>query len=244
MAEWFEDWFNTGEYLDVYQHRNETDALHLVKLILNYTELKPHDSVLDLACGAGRHSILFAKMGFKVTGVDLSGNLLSVAKQNSLQLGLNINFIQADLRKFLTKCKFNLAVNLFTSFGYFKTDEENFLIFNNSFNSLKEDGYFAFDYFNKNYLINHLVKSSVEENDGKKIIQQREIVNGRVEKKITILKEGKQYEFFESVKLYNKKEIISELEKVGFKIKQVFGNFDGQIFDSEISPRLIIIAQR
>ena len=83
MSEWFEVWFNTDEYLDVYQHRNEADANALVQLILKNVNLDRNASVLDLACGAGRHSILFAKRGFKVTAVDLSDNLLRVAKKSA-----------------------------------------------------------------------------------------------------------------------------------------------------------------
>jgi len=70
MTEWFEDWFNTEEYLNVYRHRNEEDAKNLFDLIIKNVLLEKGSKVLDLACGAGRHSILFAKNNFDVTAVD------------------------------------------------------------------------------------------------------------------------------------------------------------------------------
>ena len=98
MADWFEDWFNSEEYLFVYRHRNEEDAQKLFNLIINNTLLEKNSKVLDLACGAGRHSILFAKNKFVVTGIDISENLLCTAQRNAAELGLKINFIKADLR--------------------------------------------------------------------------------------------------------------------------------------------------
>src|ERR1035437_1363723 len=98
MTEWFEDWFNSKEYLDVYQHRNESDARKLFELIIANIQIPVKGKVMDLACGPGRHSILFARKGFNVTGVDLSDNLLRVAELAAKKEKLDIKFIKADLR--------------------------------------------------------------------------------------------------------------------------------------------------
>ena len=127
-SDWFKDWFNTSEYLNVYKHRNEEDAEFHIQLILDNVPLDPEAEILDMACGAGRHSIILARKKFNVTGVDLSENLLSVAKQTAENENLKINFIQSDIRSFKTQKKFDLVLNLFTSFGYFETDEESRLL--------------------------------------------------------------------------------------------------------------------
>ncbi|MBK7629715.1 MAG: hypothetical protein IPJ23_03180 [Ignavibacteriales bacterium] len=54
-SEWFKDWFNTPEYVNVYQHRNERDAEEHLKLILNNIEIPSAAKIIDMACGAGRH---------------------------------------------------------------------------------------------------------------------------------------------------------------------------------------------
>lgn len=59
MAKWFEEWFNFEECLSVYSHGNEGDAVELFWLIIKNTFLNKGSKVLDLACGAGRNSILF-----------------------------------------------------------------------------------------------------------------------------------------------------------------------------------------
>ena len=82
--EWFEHWFNSKEYLNVYKHRDDKDAEELVNLVLNNISLSNDSQLLDLAAGSGRHDILFAKRGFNVTAVDLSENLLSLAEENAI----------------------------------------------------------------------------------------------------------------------------------------------------------------
>ena len=101
MTEWFEEWFNTEDYLNVYQHRNDEDAERLVNLILANTILDHNAEVIDLACGNGRHSIHFAECGYNVKAVDLSENLLCVARKSAESLGLKIKFVNCFFLKTL-----------------------------------------------------------------------------------------------------------------------------------------------
>ena len=244
MKEWFEDWFNTEEYRNVYKHRNENDAKELVELILENTDIPRDGKVLDLACGPGRHSILFAQKGYKVSAVDLSKNLLKVALDSAVKSNVKVNFIEADLRNLCIKPKFDLVVNLFTSFGYFEDDKENFKLFGRAFYFLNDNGYFVLDFFNKDYLQKNIVAKSEGYIDRSRIIQERKIEGERVIKKITILNNGNEKHFMESVRMYSKDELITEIEKRGFKVEKVFGGVRGRTFDLETSQRIIIIARK
>ena len=104
-SEWFKDWFNTQEYLNVYQHHNENDAEKHIKLIFDNVKVFPGFNVLDMACGAGRHAILLAKKGLSITAVDLSENLLSIAKQTAEKENLNIHFVHSDIRNYKSATK-------------------------------------------------------------------------------------------------------------------------------------------
>ncbi len=94
---WYKDWFDSENYLRVYSHRNQEEAERLVELIAKNSNLKANSSVLDMACGAGRHALTFAKLGFKVTAVDLSQRLISEAKKNANQEGVELDFILSDI---------------------------------------------------------------------------------------------------------------------------------------------------
>ncbi len=244
MDEWYKDWFNTEEYLNVYRHRNDEDAKRLVNLVLSKVKLPENSGVLDLACGAGRHSILFAENRFKVTAVDLSENLLEVAKKSAEKAGVHVNFVRCDIRYFSISAKFSLVVNLFTSFGYFEEDEENFRVFKVAYEHLQAGGYFVLDFFNKCYIEKNLVPESVNVYNGEKIIQRRSVEGSRIKKKIFIMKNGNEKHYHESVRMYCKDELISAIERHGFEIKSLFGDFDGNYFDHEKSKRIIIIARK
>ena len=241
---WYKDWFNSEYYLRVYKHRDESEAERLVLLIEKSVNLESQSSVLDMACGAGRHAIAFAKKGYKVTAVDLSQRLLEEAKKNAIDAGVNINFVLSDILNFQTAKKFDLAVNLFTSIGYFETDEENYDVIEKANSLLKEDKYFVLDYFNKDFLLNNLIPTSIISENGLKITQNRSIEGNRVVKKIIIENDGSLQEFYESVRLYSFEETKSIVERAGFKIIKEVGDFYGNTFKKETSPRLILIAKK
>ncbi len=241
---WYEDWFNSKEYLTVYRHRNEAEAKQLVDLILKNVQIPAGSDVLDMACGAGRHAILFAKKGFDVTAVDLSQALLSIAKERAERFNLNIQFVNSDLRKFSINKKFALVNNLFTSFGYFEEDEENFKILKIAFEHLKNGGYFVIDYLNRYEVEKNLVPRSITELPDGSILQERRINSNRVEKKITINNNGSEKSFTESVRMYSEDELKNAVKKTGFNIEKVFGDFEGNNFNLQTSPRIIIIARK
>ena len=243
-SEWFKDWFETQEYQNVYQHRNERDAEDLVTLILNNVILNNSAKVLDMASGAGRHSILFAKKGFDVTAVDLSKNMLSVARSKAQSENLNINFVHADLRYFAYTVKFDLIVNLFTSFGYFESDLENFQILESAYEHLNEKGFFILDFFNKHFIENNLVPETIDKIGSGEIIQQRKIEGQRLNKDIVIKNNGHSKKFRESVRMYDPEELSRELTRIGFAIEKTFGDFHGSKFDKNYSKRIILFARK
>jgi len=239
---WYEEWFNTKEYLEVYKNRDDVEAENLAELILSNIVIEDNAKLLDMAAGAGRHAINFAQRGFNVTAVDLSKNLLQVAKQNASAYDFQIDFVHSDIRKFEPNNKFNLVLSLFTSIGYFDNDEENFELLRKAYHFLKPGGYFVLDYFNRDYLEKNLVPSSVETINGAEINQYRSIREKRVIKEIEIRKNGATKKYIESVRMFSFDELQIELENTGFKINSTFGDLDGKPFVLETSPRVIIIA--
>lgn len=243
-SDWFKEWFNTSEYLDVYKHRNENEAEDHIEFILKNVSVKPGAKILDMACGTGRHAIILARNKYDVTAVDLSEKLLSVAKQSAEEEHLSIKFIHSDIRDFNPDEKFDLVLNLFTSFGYFETDEENFSVLEKAYNLLNDGGNFILDYFNTEFLINNLIAYSDETIEDERIIQERKIENNRVVKKINIIKNGIAREFYESVKMYPYNELTKKLRNIGFDIYKTYGDFNNNTFDPLNSTRLIFICKK
>ena len=244
MKEWYKDWFSSELYLSVYSHRNDEEAEQLCQLILSSTNVKPGEKVLDAACGAGRHSNYFSSLGFDVVGFDLSKTLLNVAVNSARGKKLPANFFCSDIRNVSLKSKFRLIVNLFTSFGYFETDEENFSFIKRAYSFLENGGFYVLDYLNEKTLRENLVPQSEKSINGGKIVERRKILENRVVKEINVLAGDEEIKFHESVRLYSKDEILKEAESFGFRLVNLFGDYSGSLFDETVSNRLIAVFQK
>lgn len=244
MKDWFKDWFESDLYLKVYQHRDNQDAEKLLNLIFSEIEIIDNAGILDAACGAGRHSSFLAKRGYNVSAFDLSQNLLNAAKDRAQKENLIIDFFRSDMRDVKFTRNFDLILNLFTSFGYFENDDENFAFPKTAFNFLNDNGYFVLDFLNKDYLISHLVPNSSRIIDNIEIKESREIKNNRVIKKMEISDGVNTHEFFESVKLYSMEEITSQFKAIGFNLILLFGDYNGGEYKRFDSERTIFIFQK
>ena len=91
-----------------------------VDFLLSELNSKQGDHILDIPCGYGRHSIELARRGLLVTGIDISETFIQSLKNTIDNEGLKIQAIQADLLKIDLKEKFQGAICLGNSFGYFK----------------------------------------------------------------------------------------------------------------------------
>lgn len=244
--DWFTKWFSNKLYLDLYSNRNDEEARTLINLIQRNIFLSSGDKVLDICCGSGRHSIELARRGYDVTGFDTSKYLISVANQSKKETkdrNIKVKFLIKDMRHFDFAESFKLAINVFTSFGYFTDDAENFSVLKNAYKSLQKEGWFVFDFLNANYLLKNLVSQTKTKIGNKNIIQKRRIENGFVIKDI-YCDNNKEPEYSEILKLYNYKILSKVLTDIGFEIKNKFGDYYGNRFSKDKSQRLIIFAKK
>lgn len=246
--EWFEDWFNHPLYLQVYSHRDAAEAALCVETILRLTSLDHAPagiSVLDIACGAGRHAFEFARKGMLVTANDLSRFLLETATDEACKQGLCIEFSGCDMRTLQLERHYDLVVQLFSSFGYFATDQEDRRVVSNVASMLKPDGWYVLDIINPPWLREHFVPNSEKTVGTLSITEERELSENKVVKKIRIRdRENRELTFTESVRLFSPEEISGLLESEGFSIDRMAGDYQGNRFDSGASSRMLIFARK
>jgi ubiquinone/menaquinone biosynthesis C-methylase UbiE len=240
-SNWYKNWFG-NEYLTLYAHRDEREASKLINLVHSNISLQPGSSIIDLCCGQGRHAKLLAQQDFKVVGVDLSKTLLEVAKYQNAG-AQNATFVQADMRYLPFLDKFDLLLNLFTSFGYFESDNENLKVFKQFALVLKKTGYFVFDYLNEHHVRANFIPQQTDTIGDFKINLKRKIANGHVQKKITMNYHGRESIFYESVKMYSVDQIKHMLKCAGLTADKIMGDYSGNIFSTS-APRLIIIGSK
>ena len=236
-TDWFVSWFNTPYYHILYKHRDDTEAQEFILNLLTVLKLKKEDLLLDLGCGKGRHAIFLNSLGFNVVGADLSKNSIKHAQQFENQ---TLQFIQHDMRNPFKK-QFNAVLNLFTSFGFFEDDQEDINILQNIKNALKPGGIAVIDFMNVKKVVNHLVAKELKIVDGIQFNISRRLKNGFVVKEINFEANGAHHTYTEKVKCLHLPKIKTYLNKVGFSIKHIFGNYQLQNFDENTSDRLILV---
>lgn len=243
---WFEEWFDSPLYEKLYAYRNRNEANELADLIEKEIPKSRYPKILDLGCGRGRHSITLAERGYHVTGVDLSKQAITTAIQTARERKIsNLHFQVGDMRRPLDK-KFDAVLNLFTTFGYFLKDEENAKVIASVKEMLERNGIFILDYLNAYNVRKDLVGEEEELFRDMTVHIKRKIRKNMVYKNIRFNGEKllKPIEYQERVKLYEPDWFEKKFAKYGFGIKKIYGSYEGDDFDKEESPRLLMIAKK
>jgi SAM-dependent methyltransferase len=238
---WYKKWFG-NEYLTLYAHRDDKEAAQVVTLLLSHISLHPRARILDLCCGQGRHVSLLARHGYSVFGVDLSRTLLEIAKFKK-NPDARAHFIQADMRFLPAYKKFDLLINLFTSFGYFHEDQQNQLVFHQFQETLKPGAHFLFDYLNSHWIYQNLQPYHKETVGSIVVEQERQIIGDRVVKKIVLHHGDKPQIYHESVRMYDPDTLLEMLTKASLETVKIFGDYTGADFEIK-SPRFIVLGKK
>jgi SAM-dependent methyltransferase len=238
VTEWYEHWFGEA-YLDLYPHRDDADAARIVALLHANGFVAPGALVLDLACGAGRHIAAFGAHGVRVVGFDLSMTLLRAAQRRAAA-----GLVRGDMRALaFGSRRFDVVVNLFTSFGYFAADEDHGAVVAEVARVLAPGGRFVLDFLNAPAVRRGLIRRDSRQVGGRRVVQERGLSeDGRFVVK-TIALEGEGRHFLERVRLFDRADLESMLKGAGLHVERVFGGYDGEPHAPE-SPRVLIVARR
>lgn len=234
---WFSNWFDTPFYHILYKDRDYAEAQFFIDNITHYLNLPDHAKVLDLACGRGRHSIYLNKLGYDVTGADLSKNSIAFAKEFEND---TLHFEVKDMREPFEE-KFDAIFNFFTSFGYFPNDRDNYITLNSIRDSLSEYGFAVIDFMNVHKVIEQLVPQETKTVDGITFQIKRWVEDHHIYKNIQFEFQGEQYDFTEKVKALTLQDFEQMMDEAGIFLLETFGDYKLHKYDPQESDRLIMI---
>lgn len=234
---WFAAWFDTPYYHILYRDRGYEEAGIFMKNLTSFLELPKGASILDLACGKGRHSIFLSKLGFDVTGVDLSPDSIAFAKRFESS---NLQFQVHDMCKPMGR-NFDAVFNLFTSFGYFDREEDNYNTIRAIKEELKENGCGVIDFMNVKKVIRSLVPSEIKRVQGTDFYITRYHHDGFILKNIRFEDEGEVHSFTERVKALTLQDFKNYFQRAGIELLHCFGSYKLEPFDEKHSDRLILV---
>ncbi len=236
--DWFVNWFNTSYYHTLYKHRDQAEACRFIDKLCAYLEIEQAAKILDLACGKGRHSIHLAKKGFHTTGVDLAKESILKAKTTPVS---NVEFDVHDMRLPYRENEYDFVFNLFTSFGYFKEQDENIAVLKGVATNLKDKGTFVLDFLNAEKVIKNLVPEERKTEDGINFELHRTYDGLRIIKDILVKDKNQSFKFQESVSAFKLTDMEKMAKEAKLEITATFGDYDLNPFEENTSDRLILI---
>ncbi|MCF8416260.1 MAG: class I SAM-dependent methyltransferase [Crocinitomicaceae bacterium] len=241
QKEWFAEWFDTSYYHTLYKNRDEEEAANFISRLIDDLKLPKSSYLLDLACGKGRHSITLNQLGYPVKGVDLSPNSITEANKSSNE---HLKFAVQDMREAIPNEKFDAIFNLFTSFGYFDSIEDNIRVVQAMKSMLNEDGILVIDFMNATKVIDSLVLEEEKIIDGIEFHIERKYDGQHIFKFIHIKDGESVFDYSERVQALKQVDFEKLLSENGFEILRTFGDFNLNPFQEKSSDRLIIIAKK
>jgi SAM-dependent methyltransferase len=234
---WYASWFDTPYYHILYKKRDTAEAEAFIDTITHYLNLPENAKVLDLACGKGRHARYLNKLGYKVTGADLSVNNIHSAQKKASE---TLQFIVHDMRNELNE-KYDAIFNFFTSFGYFDNEADDLQTLLSIKKNLTDEGFAVIDFMNVNYVLRNLITSETKTVNDIEFRIKRYSIDGYIYKEIDFETEGKQFHFIEKVRAFTLNDFERMMEQVGIFLLDIFGDYKLNKFNKNESERLIMV---
>ncbi len=200
--------------------------------------------ILDLACGHGRHTNILAKKGYEVTGVDINTDFLKIARTNAQKKGLQVGYIELDILQLNSRDQYDTVLLLMNTLGFFDRKDAKHL-FDKIYQALKPGGKALIDTKNRDIILREAQTCSVTEHGEDLMIDRLSFdpKSGTTTNRRIYIKEGQRHDVPFSMTAYNFTDLKEMAEDTGFKIREVYGSWDGKDFD-EYSKRIMLVLEK
>jgi SAM-dependent methyltransferase len=227
---WFEDdAFWEGMAPILFDARRMAGAAPEVDALARLISLRDGARVLDLCCGPGRHAVELARRGARVTGVDRTRAYLAAAGTLAQAQGVAVELIEDDMRRFRRPGAFDVALNLYNSFGYGEDPADDRRVAENLVASLVPGGVAVLELVGKEVLAARWKDRDWAQGDGYLVAEERKIEPGwgMIECRFVVVYAGS--------------ELQELLRSAGFQRVELFGSLEGGPYD-HTARRLVAVA--
>ena len=218
-----------------------------IKGIITLLALPPGSTILDLACGYGRHAIPLAEQGYRVTGLDLSAQFLELARSEAAARGVAVRWVHGDMREIPFADEFDAVVNMFTAFGYLESDDEDQRVLHQVAQALRPGGRFLIELIHRESLMRRFAPTGITRlDDGTLFLEERrfDLLTSRNEVRVTMLDpDGRRRAQHHSVRIYSLTELARMLAAAGLQVEAHYGGVDGSALTLD-SRRLAILSRK
>ncbi len=244
---WYESYFGQ-DYFEIYAHVLPAErTVAEVERIVSLIDLKPGARILDVACGHGRHSILLSKLGYDVTGYDLSKVFLDRARTEAEAQGANVRWIQGDMRELPFHSEFDVAINVFTAFGYFEEPKDDTKTLRGIRAALRPGGRFLLETLHRDALQARFQSQGFERtSNGSIVLHERrwDLARDVIDEDVTLIRpDGTRTEYQTSLHMYSLDEFLALMREAGLVPEAWYGGLDGSTLDLS-SRRLVLVSRK
>lgn len=213
--------------------------------ITSLLELPAGAAILDLPCGVGRHTVELAKRGYTVTGVDLVQKFLDDGNELATKSGVTVEWLAGDMRAFRHDKRFDAVINMYTSFGYFRDEQENRQVAETFFACLKPGGKLLLDLMSYDIFTHKFQNRRTETQEGTStLVYEFELEpDNWLCSHWTVTQGTHTQKFHRSMKLYSRDALVQLLTEVGFGNFKIFGDLDRSPY-SGAAEHLIVVCER
>lgn len=219
--------------LEVYSPHEAVEHVSFIERVLG---LKPGARVLDVGCGAGRHTVELAARGYMATGLDIGEEALAVARRRARERGVSPTFTRGDILGAPFSGEFDAVVSVAGFLGVFESVDENCRILKNIRKALKTGGRFFIHVLNRDFVVaQHLAPlgKSVQQWQAwqeRYVLEEWrfDMLTSQVHIRLVLLDGSAPREIEYPLRVYACHELRAMLEDAGFGVDAAFGGFDGQ----------------
>jgi len=247
---WYEEFFDE-DYIRFHLCGGDWLAERTVPecdFIVEALGLNKGDRVLDVCCGQGRHAVELARRGFDVVGADLSEYLLDLARKAAQEASVSVRFERCDMRELPWAEEFDAAINMYTSFGYFESDDDNEKTLHAIHRALRPGGRVLSDLPNLWHFLKVIPSGQRRwsEREGCVVLEEHtwDVPRGRLRMERTIIEpDGSRRRKAFDLRQYSHPEMVAMLTRVGFQWERTFGGVDMSDFGAD-SARMLLVARK
>lgn len=216
-----------------------------VAAVLALLEPAPGARILDLACGQGRHAVVLARLGYRMSGLDRSAALLELAQGAAQEVGVRVAWVVGDMRCPPFGPQFDVCLSMFTSFGYFEDEAENEQVLHGIAGVLRPGGRLFLDTKNRDNHAQQRSATSSRRHGTATILEETcfDTTTCRSATTFTWLEGGQAESISHSVRLYTAAEMTAMMRRAGLEPVALYGNMDGSPLAAG-SKRLIVVARK
>lgn len=242
---WYENFFN-GLIVDFWRAAMPPETTRAeADFFEKHLAIGPGARLLDVPCGDGRLAIELARRGYRLTGVDISGEFLAAAREAARREGLKIEWRRSDMRDLPWAGEFDGAFCGGSSFGFLGDEgDQEFLAA--AARTLKPDARIVLDGLKAAEVLLPQFRERHEMALGDILFvaeNRYDCETGSTENRYTVTRGDRNEVRLARHRIYTCREIVTMLERAGFELIELLGSLSGEPFRLG-SSRLIVLAAR